>query len=105
MADFGGADLDAFRQEAKTWLEANFPAEFRNDPQRQMRALTTTERDEAWDQWRQRIDEKGWGTPPWPKEDGGGGVSRQEARISAEEMAKIGARNPIDGMGVMMFGP
>jgi len=25
MADFGGADLDAFRVEARQWLEANFP--------------------------------------------------------------------------------
>ena len=25
MADFGGADLDAFRAEAREWLEANFP--------------------------------------------------------------------------------
>ena len=25
MADFGGSDLDAFRAEAREWLEANFP--------------------------------------------------------------------------------
>ena len=25
MADFGGSDLDAFRAEARDWLEANFP--------------------------------------------------------------------------------
>jgi alkylation response protein AidB-like acyl-CoA dehydrogenase len=48
---------------------------------------------------------KGWGTPTWPKEYGGGGLSRAEARVLQEEMAKIGARNPIGGMGVMMFGP
>jgi len=28
MADFGG-DLDAFRAEAKNWLEANFPPSLR----------------------------------------------------------------------------
>src|SRR5205814_1181366 len=48
---------------------------------------------------------KGWGTPTWPAAYGGGGLSRQEARVLAEEMAAIGARNPIGGMGVMMFGP
>jgi alkylation response protein AidB-like acyl-CoA dehydrogenase len=48
---------------------------------------------------------KGWGTPTWPAEYGGGGLSRAEARVLAEEMARIGARNPIGGMGVMMFGP
>jgi hypothetical protein len=25
MADFGGGDLDAFRADARSWLEANFP--------------------------------------------------------------------------------
>jgi alkylation response protein AidB-like acyl-CoA dehydrogenase len=48
---------------------------------------------------------KGWGTPVWPKSIGGGGLSRDEARVLAEEMTKIGARNPIGGMGVSMFGP
>ena len=32
MADFGGADLDAFRIEAREWLEANFPASLRKNP-------------------------------------------------------------------------
>ena len=26
MADFGASDLDAFRVEARGWLEANFPS-------------------------------------------------------------------------------
>jgi alkylation response protein AidB-like acyl-CoA dehydrogenase len=105
MADFGGTDLEAFRQEAHSWLQANFPQELRNDPRRQMQAQMSTEFDPAWDGWRKLMGDKGWGTPTWPKEYGGGGLSRQEARVLAEEMAKIGARNPIGGMGVMMFGP
>jgi alkylation response protein AidB-like acyl-CoA dehydrogenase len=105
MADFGGTDLEAFRKEARTWLEANFPQELRGDPRRQMQASMSTEFDPAWDAWRQKMGDKGWGTPTWPKEYGGGGLSRQEARVLAEEMGRIGARNPIGGMGVMMFGP
>ena len=34
MADFGGTDLDAFRAEAKGWIEANFPAELKGKPTR-----------------------------------------------------------------------
>lgn len=30
MADFGGGDIDAFRDEVKAWLEANYPAELRD---------------------------------------------------------------------------
>ncbi len=31
MADFGGNELDAFRAEARTWLEENFPKSLRRD--------------------------------------------------------------------------
>jgi hypothetical protein len=55
--------------------------------------------------WRERIGAKGWGVATWPAAYGGGGLSRAKARVLAEEMARIGARNPIGGMGVMMFGP
>jgi alkylation response protein AidB-like acyl-CoA dehydrogenase len=55
--------------------------------------------------WARRMGEKGWGTPTWPALYGGGGLTRETARVLAEEMAAVGARNPIGGMGVMMFGP
>ena len=29
MADFGPAELDAFRTEARDWLAANYPAELK----------------------------------------------------------------------------
>jgi alkylation response protein AidB-like acyl-CoA dehydrogenase len=107
MADFGGADLDAFRKDARDWLEANYPASLRTDPDRvteQLMGEARVKRDEDVDLWRQRIGEKGWGTPTWPKKYGGGGLSQAEARVLQEEMAKIGARNPIQGMGPGMFG-
>jgi alkylation response protein AidB-like acyl-CoA dehydrogenase len=105
MADFGGADLDAFRKEARDWLEANFPRSLRNEPDMTEEAMeggvTPTEDSELW---RKRLGEKGWGTPTWPKEYGGGGLSLAQARVLGEEMARIGARNPIVGMGPGMFG-
>jgi alkylation response protein AidB-like acyl-CoA dehydrogenase len=55
--------------------------------------------------WRKAMGAKGWGVPTWPAEYGGGGLSVKQARVLHEEMAKVGARNPIGGMGVMMFGP
>ncbi|MDB5454277.1 MAG: acyl-CoA dehydrogenase, partial [Caulobacteraceae bacterium] len=104
MADFGG-DVEAFRIEARTWLEANFPASLKDDPQAQTaKAQGLPEREDA-KAWRQAMGAKGWGTPTWPKSYGGGGLSTPEARVLAEEMGRLGARNPIGGMGVMMFGP
>ncbi len=98
-------DLDSFRAEVREWLEANFPASLRGKDN----AMATIEgpaqpsADEL--AWQRAIGEKGWGVPTWPKQYGGGGLGRAEARVLGEEMARIGAHNPIGGMGVMMFGP
>ena len=105
MADFGGGDTEAFRKEARDWLAANFPAELRKEPDTTMEQMEGgLKPSAAAELWRQRIGEKGWGTPTWPKEYGGGGLTTAEARVLAEEMARIGARNPIVGMGPGMFG-
>jgi len=105
MADFGAeTETEAFRAEARAWLNDNFPRSLAHQgvmgPGGTMRELT--EDDEVW---RQRMGEKGWGVPTWPKAYGGGGLTAAEARVLGEEMAAIGAFNPIGGMGVMMFGP
>jgi alkylation response protein AidB-like acyl-CoA dehydrogenase len=105
MADFGGDDTQAFRSEVKSWLEANFPESLRKDPAAQLAAQMGGTESEDAKAWRKAMGDKGWGTPTWPAEYGGGGLSRQQARVLQEEMASIGARNPIGGMGVMMFGP
>jgi alkylation response protein AidB-like acyl-CoA dehydrogenase len=55
--------------------------------------------------WKKRIGEKGWGVPTWPAQYGGGGLSQSQAQVLREEMARVGAINPIGGMGVGMFGP
>ena len=106
MADFGGTELEGFRAEAREWLEANFPASLGRDAS----AVAETEAsgaDATGDValWKQRVGAKGWGTPTWPKAYGGGGLSRAEAKVLAEEMNRLGAPNPIGGMGVVMFGP
>ena len=104
MADFGG-DVETFRAEAKSWLEANFPKALANNPAAQLAKLQAQPETPEALAWRRAMGAKGWGTPVWPKAIGGGGLSRDEARVLTEEMAKIGARNPIGGMGVSMFGP
>ena len=57
-------------------------------------------------QWRKAIGEKGWATPTWPAQYGGGGLSGPQARVLQQEMAKAQAFNPLlFGMGVTMIGP
>ena len=104
MADFGG-DAEAFRLEARTWLEENFPKALKDNAAAQTASMMGGAETADVKLWRERMGGKGWGTPTWPKQYGGGGLSRPEARVLAEEMNRIGARNPIGGMGVSMFGP
>jgi len=106
MADFGRDHLEAFRLEAREWLEANYPASLRADPAPLNAWLGGGQKATGdVDLWRQRMGEKGWGVPTWPKQYGGGGLTPAEARVLWEEMGRIGAINPIGGMGVIMFGP
>src|SRR5436190_1880080 len=106
MADFGGSELDAFRAEAREWLEANFPQSLRDDAEAGMRVMMGGVKPTGDALvWKQRMAEKGWGTPTWPKKYGAGGLSGAEARVLYEEMDRIGAYNPMVGMGLSMFGP
>ena len=104
MADFGAADLDAFRGEVRAWLKENLPASLVRNPGAQMAAMNGRPSEDA-EKWRKAMGEKGWGVPTWPTEYGGGGLSRAEGRAIMEEIAAAGGYNPIGGMGVMMFGP
>jgi alkylation response protein AidB-like acyl-CoA dehydrogenase len=105
MADSGGA-LDAFRAEARDWLEANFPQSLRGDPEAGQRAMMGGVKPTGDALvWKQRMADKGWGTPTWPKKYGAGGLSPAEARVLQQEMERIGAYNPMVGMGLSMFGP
>ena len=100
MPDFGG-EPEAFRVEAREWLAENFPPSMKNVDL----AMTVDAPTGDAKLWKERMGAKGWGTPTWPKVYGGGGLTPAEARMLQQEMARIGARNPIGGMGVMMFGP
>ena len=102
MADFGG-DVETFRTDAKDWLAKNFPPSLKGVEVAMAGAVGPLEGDAKL--WRDRMGEKGWGVPTWPTQYGGGGLTPAEARVLQQEMNKIGARNPIGGMGVMMFGP
>ncbi len=104
MADFGGGDPEAFRKEVREWVEANFPAELKGRPNPMMRE-ERAKPSEAQEAWRKAVGAKGWGTPTWPAQYGGGGLSSAEARVIQQEFGRAGAYNPIGGMGVMMFGP
>jgi alkylation response protein AidB-like acyl-CoA dehydrogenase len=106
MADFG-SEVEAFRGEARNWLEENYPQSLRRDSDAAQEAIMMGGLKPTGDLklWKDRMAAKGWGAPTWPKQYGGGGLTPQEARILQEEMNRIGATNPMAGMGTSMFGP
>ncbi len=103
------SDMEQFRQETRAWLEENCPAA--------MRTPVTTDADQFWggrnpnpthpDQvvWMERMAARGWTTPTWPAEYGGGGLDKEEAKILRQEMGRIGARRPLESFGIDMLGP
>src|SRR5579859_4478698 len=104
MADFPD-DLETFRGEARAWLAEAFPPALAHTAGSTMGGAAPRDPGPDDELWRERMAANGWGAPTWPRACGGGGLSPPQARALAEEMARIGAFNPIGGMGVMMFGP
>jgi len=108
------SDIETFRQETRAWLEANCPASMRSGSG----AGNPTLADElAWGGkketypnpdtklWLDRMAAKGWTSPTWPKDCGGAGLSKDEAKVLAEEMRRIRAKPPLIGFGLTMIGP
>jgi alkylation response protein AidB-like acyl-CoA dehydrogenase len=55
--------------------------------------------------WFERMRDKGWTVPHWPSEYGGGGLDPEQTKIVRQEMAAIGARQPLTSFGISMLGP
>ena len=96
---------EPFRAEVRAWLAEHFPASLKGKDNAMSAIDGPSEPGADEEAWRTAIGDKGWGVPTWPAQYGGGGLSRADARVLADEMAQAGAWNPIGGMGVMMFGP
>ena len=101
--------LAAFRADTRAWLEANCPPE--------MRKSIGSDDDVCWGgrnvkfsspaqkAWLEAMGAKGWTVPEWPKDYGGGGLSKEEAKVLASELRRINARSPLSSFGIWMLGP
>jgi acyl-CoA dehydrogenase len=101
-------DLEQFRLEARTWLEANCSESQRQPMNREDQywgGRRGTFPSEDAKVWFERMRDKGWTTPEWPTQYGGGGLSPQQGRVLKEEMKRINARTPVLGIGIWMLGP
>ena len=84
----------AFRDEVRTWLAANLPADLRTKV-RQYQELTRAD----LIRWHKILAAKGWAVPHWPVEWGGTGWDNTQRYIFDEEFGLAGTP------GVAPFGP
>ena len=103
------SDLDKFGAETRAWLGANCPSDMRlpleDDDDRYWGGRDAKFKSESQRLWFERMLARGWTVPEWPKEYGGGGLSREEGKILRGEMRKLGCRSPLDSFGIWMLGP
>ena len=102
-------DIDTFRRETRAWLEANCPPE--------MRLPVTNENDACWGGrrfmfqsdaqrvWLERMAQRGWTVPTWPRAYGGAELDKAQAQVLRQEMRALGCRSPLDSFGIWMLGP
>ena len=86
------AEDRAFRQEVRRWLETNVPT---GD-------VKTLDERKAW---HRKLYEAGYVGMLWPKEYGGWGRTPMQQAIVQDEMARLGAPPPINGLGIGFIGP
>jgi alkylation response protein AidB-like acyl-CoA dehydrogenase len=85
-----------FRNEVRTWLEANLPPA--------LRGRTTRPPPAELMPWYRALSRKGWIAPHWPAQYGGMGASLNQQIIMTEELARIGAPQ-LPGQGLNHIGP
>jgi alkylation response protein AidB-like acyl-CoA dehydrogenase len=99
------SELADFRAETRAWLEENCPPGARGPGQVPTGSTKVKIEDPDTKLWLDRMAERGWTAPLWPREYGGGGLNRDQYLILLEEMRHINARAPLMGMGTSMLGP
>ncbi|HOL36351.1 MAG: acyl-CoA dehydrogenase family protein [Proteobacteria bacterium] len=102
------SEPDGFRAETRAWLEANCPAPMRT-PITSAEMVWSSSRtvflDDDQRVWFERMRDRGWFVPGWPREYGGGGLDARQQRVLEQEMLALGCRQPQYNLGVWMLGP
>ncbi|MGH7964168.1 MAG: acyl-CoA dehydrogenase family protein, partial [Candidatus Binatia bacterium] len=104
-------DSETFRSEVRQWLVNNAPHSIRGQTGPQAEGAgnwggkKATYDNPDMKAWLEMMAERGWTAPEWPKEYGGGGLSKSQAKVLHQEMATLKLPLPLIGFGVAMIGP
>ena len=85
------ADLEKFRAETRAWLEANCPPSMRTpmvEDEVVWGGRNEKFRNPDSKLWLERMAAHGWTAPTWPKEYGGGGLSKAESACCDQELKR-----------------
>jgi alkylation response protein AidB-like acyl-CoA dehydrogenase len=103
------SDLKGFRAEVRRWLEDNCPPEVCGPIESENDMIwggrNATFKTPAHKLWMERMGAKGWTAPEWPAEYGGGGLSREQAKVLKSELRRIKAQPALNSFGIWMLGP
>jgi alkylation response protein AidB-like acyl-CoA dehydrogenase len=88
---------DAFRHDARTWLEANVPRRLPSGDTREGFALHL--------EWERLLFEHRWAVVSWPEEYGGRGASLWEWLIFEEEYYRAGGPQRVTQNGIFLLAP
>lgn len=97
-ADYTAEEL-AFESEVRTFLENEFPAEYKAKVDANIRLGK-----EELTHWQKILFKKGWAATSWPEEHGGPGWTPTQRHIFATELGMIGAPEPVP-FGMKMVAP
>jgi len=95
-------EQEAYRQEVRTWLEANQPPPLTPEEKERI------DEDLLWDRnkrWHKKLYENGWVGLNWPKQYGGRGATFIEQVIFQQELGRLGLPMGINMLGIIMTGP
>ena len=101
-------DLEEFRLQLRSWLEANCPPSQRKPVVQSEQIWGGRRRQFSSDDaraWFEACRDRGFTAPDWPAEYGGAGLSDDEARVLKKEMKQLGCRPPLYDQGLWMLGP
>jgi alkylation response protein AidB-like acyl-CoA dehydrogenase len=89
---------EAFREEARAWLEANVPST-------PLASLDTAEGFEQHRDWERALSAGGWSVVAWPEEYGGRGLDLRRWLIFEEEYYRADAPVRANQNGIYLLGP
>jgi alkylation response protein AidB-like acyl-CoA dehydrogenase len=92
------AEQQAFRAQARLWLEENVPGQ-------PLASFDTREGFEAHRRWEAKLQAGGWAVVSWPVEYGGRGADLLQWLIFEEEYYRAGAPRRVNQNGIFLLGP